>query len=229
MSAMKDYECIVLTYNVPHRKTFDTLCLLKANGYKNVLAWAVDFHYKKTFCPIYEHRPPVVVDIFPCDLCANLGYDFIYAKNRYDDFDYDVNIPVLICGAGILPEEMVKRYKIINAHPGYIPMARGLDAFKWSIVDEIPIGVTTHLLGDEIDAGEIIDRRIVDIFENDTFHSVAQRVYENEIVCLVDALGKLDDEHQIIHGGDYPIRKRMQRDIESSLMDAFEKYKHSRV
>lgn len=222
---MKTYECIVLTYNVPHRKTYDTLCRLKALGYSSVLVLAVDLHYKKTFKPIYEHRPPVILDIMPEVLCKNLGYEFVYSPNGYEKFNYAENIPILVCGAGIIPEEIVKRYRIINSHPGFIPLARGLDALKWSIVEKIPIGVTSHLIGNEIDAGEIIERKKIAVYSNDTFHSVAQRVYDTEIELLVGALDKLEEKHIIVSGGDNPVHKRMQKEIESNLLCLFEEYK----
>ena len=37
----------VLTYNQKHRKTYDTLCLLKANGYQNVCT--ADDLYQETY------------------------------------------------------------------------------------------------------------------------------------------------------------------------------------
>ena len=53
----------VLTYNIPHRKTYDTLCLLKARGYKDVIVFAMPLHYKKQFKPLYEHRPQLINQI----------------------------------------------------------------------------------------------------------------------------------------------------------------------
>lgn len=75
-----------------------------------------------------------------------------------------------------MPKEFVGSYTIINSHPGYIPNCRGLDAFKWAIAENQPIGVTTHLLGKDIDAGKIIERRIIDIYQTDTFHAVAESI-----------------------------------------------------
>lgn len=68
----------VLTYIGRHRKTYDTLCLLKARGYHNVKVYAVPYQYTKTFCPLYEHRP-CVNDNFPEteDICRSFGYEFI--------------------------------------------------------------------------------------------------------------------------------------------------------
>lgn len=221
----KQYECIAFTYDVPHRKTYDTLSLLKAKGYKNVLVYAVSMHYKKKFKPIYEHRPQVVYEIYPDELAKNLGYQFCKG-NGYEEFDGLKGNIILVCGAGIIPNNIVEGNMIINAHPGYIPYARGLDALKWAIVEDEPIGVTTHLLGNEIDAGEIISRIKIPIYDNDTFHSVAQRVYENEINMLVDALLHISDKHKYINAGDTVLHKRMPPEVEKELLLKFEEYKH---
>ncbi len=174
----------VLTYNVPHRKTFDTLCLLKAKGYQDICVWAMPMNYKKTFYPNIEHRPAMPWDVEPEEMCCNLGYD--YKKiSQYDDISQKVNDIMLVCGAGIMPDSFIKKYRIINAHPGYIPNCRGLDALKWAIYNGDIIGVTTHIVGDEIDAGELLIRKKIPIFQNDTFHLVAQRVYENEIQIYI--------------------------------------------
>ena len=220
------YDCIVLTYDAPHRKTYDTLCLLKVRGYADVLVWAVPMHYKKKFKPIYEHRPQTYDYMKPEILAKQFGYTY-YRADSFDEFGFDYSIPVLICGAGIIPNNVIRNYNVINAHPGYIPLVRGLDALKWAIVDERPIGVTTHLLGDEIDAGEIIDRKIIEIHSNDTFHSIAQKVYEIEIVMLVDAIEMLTSEHVYMPAGDNTLHKRMPAEIEKNLLSKFEEYKRT--
>ena len=220
----KKYDCVVLTYNVPHRKTYDTLCLLKACGYSDVLVWAVPMHYKKKFRPKYEHRPELVVKIAPEELCRNLGYDYVLSENGYGDLDIPADTPVLVCGAGIIPDDFVKAHKVINAHPGYIPLARGLDAFKWAIVEDLPIGVTSHLIGDEVDAGYVFERREIPVYENDTFHALAQRVYENEIQMLVDAIRHTGDELTHIPAGENELHRRMPPETEQNLMKSFDLY-----
>ena len=219
-----EYSCIVFTYDVPHRKTYDTLTLLKAKGFKNVLVYAVPMHYKKTFKPLYEHRPQVIHNIFPSELAKNLGYEY-YQGNRYEEFEEKTESVILVCGAGIIPGDIVKSNVIVNAHPGYIPYARGLDALKWAIIEDKPIGVTTHLLGDEVDAGEIISRIEIPVYDNDTFHSVSQRVYENEINMLVDALFHISERHEYIKVGNTILHKRMPSEVEHGLLLKFEEYK----
>lgn len=215
----------VLTYPVKHRKTYDVLSLLKANGYTDVEVYAIPFHYQKKHSPIIRHRPEMNFQIPEIgELCFNLGYR--YEQGELESFNIDKERIVLLAGAGILPKEFVDKYIIINAHPGYIPNCRGLDAFKWAIAEKLPVGVTTHLLGGEIDAGKIIERRIIDIYKTDTFHSVAQRVYENEVSMLVEAIEKSDNRHlKTVFAENYEIHKRMPQSIEENLMEMFEQYK----
>lgn len=220
----KHYDCVVLTYDVPHRKTYDTLCTIKANGLAhNVLVYAIPMHYKKKFHPIYEHRPVLHRDIDTQKVCENFGYTYVCEKN-YDALDVDAMTPVLVCGAGIIPQEFVSSHTVINAHPGYVPLARGLDAFKWAIVEQKPIGVTTHIIGKEVDAGAIVQRVKVPVYRNDTFHAVAQRVYEYEILLLADSLRHWQEDHEYISAGENLLHKRMPAETEKGLLDAFHQY-----
>lgn len=212
----------VLTYNVVHRKTYDTLCLLKTKGYDEVLVIAQPMHYKKKFRPLIEHRPECTIQ-YPetKDICERFGYE--YTEGTITEQSFDEDMIFLVCGAGILPEEFVKRHRIINSHPGYIPLARGLDAYKWEIYEDKPIGVTTHFLGEYVDAGEVIECREIAVREHDTFHSVAQRVYETEVDMLVSALEKIEQEHIYIEPGDNVLHKRMPNELEQDIFEKFER------
>lgn len=213
----------VLTYNQKHRKTYDTLCLLKAKGYRNVSVFAQAMTYVKKSYPLIAHRPELVVDIPNIrELCRSLDYE--YVEGSFEDTIKKDDTVYLLCGAGILPDAFVESHKIINAHPGYSPYARGLDAYKWSIYYGLPLGVTTHYLGEYVDAGEIIERREILIKQYDTFHSVAQRIYENEIDMLVNAIKKEEEEHEYIIPTNEAFR-RMPKEKEKTLFDKFEKLK----
>lgn len=218
----------VLTYNVKHRKTYDTLCLLKVMGYSNITVFAQPMSYTKKRYPQITHRPELLFHIpEPFILCSNLGYRYIEGQFEYTvDSNWKDGI-FLLCGAGILPEKFVSAYRIVNAHPGFIPFARGLDAYKWSVYNGLPIGATTHFLGEYVDAGEIIERREIRVETSDTFHSVAQRVYENEIDMLVGAIEKIDEVHEFIVP-DGEIFKRMPESKERELFRKFEEYKQIR-
>lgn len=219
----------VVTYNIPHKKTYDTLCLLKARGYKNVVVFAVPLHYKKQFKPLYEHRPQLMNQISSLkEFCNNLDYKYELIDN-FSTIYLEKNTKILVCGAGILPDNFIKKYKIINSHPGYIPEVRGLDSLKWAIILKKKIGVTTHLIGDEVDAGYIIEQKEVPIYENDTFHALSQRVYEMEICMLVDAIEKSDGNLIYKSGKNSEIHTRMPKEIENNLLRAFEDLKIKKI
>lgn len=221
----KNKKIGVLTYTVPHRKTYDTLCLLKASGYQNIVVFAEDMKYVKKKFPLIQHRPQTVNLLSPQSLCENFGYRYIVGPldKRY----LEEESVVLLCGAGLLEQEVISKYRIINSHPGYIPFSRGLDSLKWAIWNDLPVGVTTHIIGDEIDAGEVIERVEVPVYKEDTFHQLAYRVYETEIRMLVEALEKYRDT-MYISGNGYDISKRMPEDIERRLLDKFEDYRSKR-
>lgn len=217
----------ILTYEMNTRKTYDTLCLLKAKGYQKVIVYAQPMHYQKQYVPLLRHRPELTMDTpdLP-DLCRNLGYSLVYGKA--EECDIPQTMPLLVCGAGILPTDFVQEHQIINSHPGYIPLVRGLDALKWAIWEDKPIGVTTHLLGTAVDSGEIIQRKEIILRENDTFFEAAFRVYEHEISMLVDALEHLDEKQIFAEPGNNEIHRRMPHELERELLRQFEKYKKSR-
>jgi phosphoribosylglycinamide formyltransferase-1 len=209
----------VITYNIPHRKTYDVLCLLKAKGINDVAVFAEPPHYKKTFKPLIEHRPSTFNGLTPQALCGN--FSFKYYESSPENI-LPPNSKILLCGSGIIPDELINRYKIINSHPGYLPNVRGLDALKWAIYDGQPIGVTVHQLGEYIDAGLIIERKLVPIYFNDTFHSVAQRQYEMEINMLADAIFKIETATEFASPQNYPLRKRMPRELETRIFKRFD-------
>lgn len=221
-SSKKDTRIIVLSYTVPHRKTYDMLCRLKAKGYTDVTVYAKPYHYKKVFKPLIEHRPENY-GLDTEEVCHNLGYGYIECAGDIPLFGRDA--VVLIAGAGIIPDHVIKGNTIINAHPGYIPDVRGLDALKWAIIEDKPIGCTTHLLGDEVDAGLIIERKEVPVYEGDSFHAVANRVYEYEVAMLIDAVEKVHDATEYIPGGENVVHKRMPHELELQLFQKFEERK----
>lgn len=219
----------ILTYNVSHRKTYDTLCLLKAKGYRDVVVYAIPMQYQKTFKPFICHRPETIWDIDTFSLCENLEYKYV-PIDSYEDIRSDKGSIFLVCGAGILPETFISDYVVINSHPGYLPNCRGLDALKWAIYEKQPIGVTCHLIGDEVDAGEVLIREEIPVYLADSFHAVAQRVYEHEILALVNAIELLatHSNTQYISGEGYVLHKRMPVEIDKRLFVYFAEYKEAK-
>src|SRR5690606_11523598 len=229
---MKQQEIVVISYNTPHRKPQDVLFQLKAKGYQNVTVLALPFVQRENpFKPIYAHRPSTAVDVMPELLCERLLYRFktvdagaIHPYLMQHSYDF-----VLIAGAGLLPDELVKNHKLINAHPGWLPKVRGLDSLKWAIHNKQPLGVTCHFVDSEADAGFLIEQREVPVFENDTFHSVAYRQYEIEIDMLVNSIEAIPSrtEFPSLSTTEFEATRRMPKSIEENLLKEFEAYKNT--
>ena len=212
----------VLTYNAPHRKTQDLLFRLKVGGYDDISVLATPWSERKNFKPLIPHRKFNTLDITPSDLCNKLGYTF--DEIEVDDLHNSENGLILIGGAGMLPEDVVKSDKVINSHPAYLPYVRGLDSLKWAIYYGEPIGVTTHIISEDCDAGKLIRQELVPLYSWDTFHSVAQRQYEIEIDMLVDSIEdiKTSSLEELSTTKSTPHR-RMTHRHEVRLMDRFQK------
>lgn len=215
-------KIILLTYNSPHRKTYDVACLLKAKGFANVSLFATDFHYIKKFKPLVEHRPPEVNGIHPKDLASALDYNFYHfaSLDEINPKDY-LDFIFLICGAGILPEALVNSCKVINAHPGILPFVRGLDALKWALYEEKPMGITCHLASSEPDAGLLIYQKEIQMGPYDTIESLGYKIYDHEIIMLVHSIFLLDsaiEKNIFINPGNSIVHRRMSANIERELI-----------
>ena len=227
---MQQPKIAVISYNTPHRKTQDVLSGLKAKGYHFITVFALPFVERENpFLPIYQHRPSKAINVQPIDFCQNFGYRFDLTtaetlNNQLIDYNPDYTI---IAGAGLLPDELVEKHKIINTHPGFLPVTRGLDSLKWAITNAVEIGVTTHFVDTEADAGLLIEQKHVAVYKNDTFHSLAYRQYETEIEMLVNSIEiipKMTD-FKSLSSKEFEATRRMPKAIEENLMKAFENYK----
>lgn len=227
---MSQPQIAVITYNTPHRKTQDVLHGLKAKGYENVKVYALPFVQRENpFKPIYQHRPSKAINVDIAVYSKNFGYQFetTTADTLNQQLLYDKADFVIIAGAGLLPDELVETHKIINTHPGFLPKTRGLDSLKWAIVKGVEIGVTTHFVDTEADAGFLIEQQIVPVYSNDTFHSVAQRQYEIEIEMLVNSIEVIPtlNDFPSLSTTEFEATRRMSKAIEENLMSSFDQYK----
>jgi methionyl-tRNA formyltransferase len=65
---------------------------------------------------------------------------------------------------------------VINLHPSYLPYNRGQYPNVWSIVDGTPAGVTLHYINEDIDTGDIIAQREVEVEPVDTGESLYRKL-----------------------------------------------------
>jgi len=185
----------------------------QSNEYR---VFAVPFVERPKRTPLLEHRPDRV-SFHPEELAKSLRMPFQRClPDEIHGCEY-----YLILGAGLIP---VRGRKILNAHAGLIPSMRGLDAFKWAIHDDQPLGVTLHEIDDNVDAGRIIHHSRTPIYSDDSIESAAWRHYSRELQLLVDA------DWLMGHGtvDNLPERdphRRMPRDVESAMLAKWPEYR----
>jgi len=204
----------IITYDRPHRKTQDLLIRLIDH---EVIVIATPFKKRTQHHSLYQHRPPMDTGISTEKLCNKFGFDYINHLHPAEWIRKNNISSAIIGGANIL--ETDQDLKIINSHPGYLPYGRGLDALKWSIYEGYPIGVTTHVINDDIDSGYLIEQKIVPVSYYDTFHSVAYRQYQMEIDMLIKAIDAPVVEKIRTDIGE--IHHRMPMKLEPIMMERF--------
>jgi len=68
-------------------------------------------------------------------------------------------------------------FGVLNVHPGILPYYRGCSAVEWSLYNQHAVGITAHLMSKEIDAGDIIYRKIIDTTNVKSYEEIRVSVY----------------------------------------------------
>lgn len=111
----------------------------------------------------------------------------------------------LVCLAGymrLLSRNFVKEFpnKIVNIHPSLLPSFPGLNAQKQAIEYGVKIsGCTIHFVDEHLDHGAIILQKAVEVKDEDTAETLAERILKYEHELYVEALKKIvEDDYKII-------------------------------
>jgi len=65
---------------------------------------------------------------------------------------------------------------VVNLHPSYLPFNRGQYPNVWSIVEGTPAGVTLHYIDQQVDTGDIISQRRVNLSAADTGKTLYEKL-----------------------------------------------------
>lgn len=93
----------------------------------------------------------------------------------------------------IFPERLVHSVRCINVHPGYNPYNRGWFPQVFSIINNLPIGVTIHEMDEYLDHGPVISQEKIEVFPWETSADVYKRILSKEIEMLDKLLPSLLD------------------------------------
>jgi len=223
-------KLIVLAYNFPHRKTQDFLLRLFVKGYLVDHVLAADPVTINTPASKVRSKVRHLGLLHPKEIADSIGATYHVIPHSGPEINAlikDINPEIgIISGARILPKEIIQGFSkgIINLHPGLIPECRGLDALLWAINNDIPLGVTSHLIDEKVDAGRILERRKIKLYLDDTIYDLSERLYEVQLEMLeaaIDLTMKSHSKEINFDGSIYNRRmnEKMERDIIAILPD----------
>jgi phosphoribosylglycinamide formyltransferase-1 len=122
----------------------------------------------------------------------------------------------LICLAGfmrVLTPFFVNHYKhrILNIHPALLPAAKGLygehvhetvlkSGAKYS-------GCTVHFVTEDVDGGPIVVQKVVSVEDDDTPHTLAERILKEEHIAYSEAIKLFAEDKLEIVGNKVKIKK----------------------
>ncbi len=92
---------------------------------------------------------------FPVAICADQNSPESIA--RLKKWSPDV---ILFAGGNILRKPLldVPRLGVLNAHLGLLPEIRGMSSPEWSLLKNVPVGITVHFVDKGIDTGPILQK-----------------------------------------------------------------------
>lgn len=215
----------IITYQTNHLKTEQVFKrLMKKKPENEYIFYGLPFVTRKKRDVIFAHRPDMKSGMDTRNLANQFNCKYVCCSS---DIDIDDSCDIyIILGAGILSSQCVAGKKILNEHPGIIPISRGLDAFKWAIYDLDPVGNSLHYIDAEVDAGEVIAVVATPVYMNDTLGKFAKRHYEREIEMMANYDFYITNPENSFK--DAPVKEahmRMKKEQEQELFEKFELYK----
>ncbi len=144
--------------------------------------------YKLTPPPVKEialtHNIPVYQPI-----SLKKGVDSEKALQVIRDISPDLII--VVAYGKLLPKEILDapKYYCINVHASLLPKYRGAGPIQWSVLNgEKETGVTTMLMAEGLDTGDMLLSRSVEIGENETSSELHDRLAELGAEVLIDTV-----------------------------------------
>ena len=109
--------------------------------------------------------------------------------------DLNPDIIVVVAYGKILPKEILNlpQYGCVNAHASLLPKYRGASPIQWCIVcGEKQTGVTTMLMDEGMDTGDMLETATVDIGDDETSEELFERLTYTAAELVCSTVAKLE-------------------------------------
>lgn len=106
------------------------------------------------------------------------------------DYIFGIHYPYIISN------DILKIPKIgfLNLHPAFLPYNRGWHTPSWAIFEDTPAGATLHFMSKDLDMGDIIHQKQIDISIVDTANNLYQKLKKLELEVFIEAFDSLINE-----------------------------------
>lgn len=191
---MRIKDLMLFGYDFPYKKSQDTVLSLLVENYN--IKFYIAAPWKNLNLPknVVRVRPEHSDLIDPRKLCERFNIDYyVFPHNsretirllKAEKFDLGV-----VAGSRVLSNEVIEAAggRILNVHPGYLPLVRGLDTLLWSIYSGWPAGISAHLISEKIDSGLLVYREKLKVYPDDTIIDISLRLVEHQSEVLQKAL-----------------------------------------
>lgn len=85
----------------------------------------------------------------------------------------------------------IPKYGIINFHPSLLPYNRGKHTSFWTIVEDVPFGVSLHFIDESIDSGDILFQEKINKSWEDTGESLYCKAKEKIVDLFIENYPKI--------------------------------------
>ncbi len=148
---------------------------------------------KMQFPPVKEKAIELDIPVYQ-PLSLRRGEDAVASLETLKSLSPDC---IVVAAYGqILPKEILDlpRYRCINIHASLLPKYRGAAPIQWCIIDgEKKTGVTTMMMAEGLDTGDMLQTAVVDITETMTageLHDILAQKGAELIISTLDAAEK---------------------------------------
>ena len=225
-------KIVIFVYNFQHKKSLKGMQIIKSHGLENIHVVAspkvkLNFSQSKNRISIREEE-----FINPIDISNQYGWESVVAPhnsedalNYYKEIKPDVGV---ILGARILSKNVISSFSegIFNFHPGLLPENRGLDNLKWAIYKNLPQGVTTHLIDENIDVGKKVIKQLIEVFPDDSIFDINSKLFDlqmNHLNKIILTNFQVSNPSSLI--SEHKSQKSVSDDIDDAVLNQFETYK----
>ena len=80
---------------------------------------------------------------------------------------------------------------IVNTHIAILPYMRGCSCLEWAVLEDMPIGATSHFVLEKVDAGPIIHRVLLDGCSRDNYETIRTKAIYLQAYTMVQGVIKI--------------------------------------